>query len=219
MYQVIVAFCTTFIGGLGVSAATAASFQSVVLDEIIYVRTSDTSDITVPAGRYQVEDAESGLVLIGSDGQTRLMLEATPVRHQQEIDTPQALAIRLVPDRYQIVLLLPGGRGYAAQGTTGEVRSRGPGLVKSNVAGAMRDTKVFIAPTDRELLQQVLAKLDAIETQVGPLAQIAQQVNDLQNGKIGFLIQETSRNAYRVCEIVGAHMWGGPAIGCLFGKR
>ena len=62
----------------------------------------------------------------------------------------------------------------------------------------------------------VLAKVETLSKQVGPMAQ---QVNDLQNGKMGFLIQEANKYAYRVCEIVGAHMWGGPAIGCLFGKR
>lgn len=222
MNQVRLALCAgiaTFVGGINVSAVMGSTLPSVVLDEAVYLTTPDTSDLAVPAGRYQIEEAESRLRLIGSDGQSRLTVEATPVRHQQDIEAPQAFALRVVPDQYHLFLLLPGGRGYTAQGTTGEVRSRGPGLLKTNVTGASGDTKAFIPPTDRELLQQALAKLDALSKQVGPVTQMAQQVNDLQNGKMGFLIQETNRNAYRVCEIVGAHMWGGPAIGCLFGKR
>lgn len=222
MKQVILALLVgiaTFVGGIRVDAVMASSSQSVVLDETVYMTAPDTGDMAIPAGRYQIEEADSRLVLVGAGGHVRLMVEATPVRHQQEIEASQAVAFRLVPDQFQIVLLLPGGRGYAAQGTTGEVRSRGTGLLKSNLAGAVGDTKGFILPSERELLQEALTKLDALAKQVGPVAQIAQQVNDLQNGKMGFLIQETNRNAYRVCEIVGAHMWGGPAIGCQFGRR
>lgn len=200
--------------GGGVSVGLAAPSPTIVLDETIHVATSDGGDLAVPSGRYQVEQAESQLLLIGSEGQVRLTVAAAPVRHQQEVEASQAFAFRIVPDQFQIVLLLAGGRGWAVQGSAGEVRTRGTGILSAADARILGGGKAFTLPSERELLQEALTKLDALAKQVGPVAQIAQQVNDLQNGKMGFLIQETNRNAYRVCEIVGAHMWGGPAIGC-----
>ena len=209
----------TLSAGTWITGATGADPITVTVEQTVYFSAPDGADVAIPPGRYQVLPEESHLLLLGSDGQHRQLIQASPVRHQHEIATAVGYAIHLVPDRYQVMFLDPGGRGLIAQGSAGEVRARGPGLLKTDVAGALGNVKAFTPPTDRELLQEALAKLDALTKQVGPIPQMAQQVNDLQSGKMGFLIQETNRQVYRVCEIVGAHMWGGPAIGCIFGKR
>src|SRR5262245_58519756 len=74
--------------------ARGLSGPTITVTQPLHVRSASNEPLTVPSGAYQVEAAsESSLKLVTTSGGPALMLAATTVSHEQQLQAPTAVEI------------------------------------------------------------------------------------------------------------------------------
>lgn len=117
-----------FFNGTMVMAQEMPTSTTITVEETIYFIAPDGGDAVVIPGTYRVEhDEESRLRLIPGEGKAAVLLQATPISHEENLASPAILLVpeELEEDIHHMVLLLPGGKGFNARGSYSQVRTRG----------------------------------------------------------------------------------------------
>ena len=102
------------------------AIPTVEIDKEIHFLTPEGEDVMVAPGEYEVRAEKEGLRLIaeeGIDGES-MVIDAQSTNHQEKITAPTTLSFSDKEDEKVIVLLLPDGKGWEAQGSYSGVISR-----------------------------------------------------------------------------------------------
>ena len=102
------------------------AIPTVEIDKEIHFLTPEGEDVMVAPGEYEVRAEKEGLRLIaeeGADGES-MVIDAQSTNHQEKITAPTTLSFSEKEDEKVIVLLLPDGKGWEAQGSYSGVISR-----------------------------------------------------------------------------------------------
>ena len=105
---------------------TEPAVPTVEIDKEIHFLTPEGEDVMVAPGEYEVRAEKEGLRLIAEEGVggESMVIEAQSTNHQEKITAPTTLSFSDKEDEKMIVLLLPDGRGWEAQGSYSGVISR-----------------------------------------------------------------------------------------------
>ena len=102
------------------------TIPTIEIDKEIHFLTPEGEDVMVAPGEYEVRAEKEGLRLIaeeGADGDS-MVIDAQSTKHQEKITAPTTLSFSETEDEKVIVLLLPDGQGWEAQGSYSGVISR-----------------------------------------------------------------------------------------------
>ena len=99
---------------------------TVEIDKNVHFLTPAGEAVVVGPGAYEVKAEKDGLRLIAQEGtgEESLVVEATPTDHKEKPAAPTALSFSEKEDEKVVVLLLPNGKGWEAQGSYSGVTSR-----------------------------------------------------------------------------------------------
>ena len=99
---------------------------TVEIDKEVHFLTPEGEDVVVAPGAYEVKAEKDGLRLIAEEGTGKesMVVDATPTDHKEKTTAPTALSFSDKEDEKVIVLLLPNGKGWEAQGSYSGVISR-----------------------------------------------------------------------------------------------
>jgi hypothetical protein len=107
-------------------ASDTSAALTVSLEDTTYFTAPDGNEVIAPAGSYRVEPAdEFGLRLLPTAGKKALLIQAQGLTHEEHLDHPLALTIPQDGQVTHLVLLLTGGKGLDAVGSSSRVRGRG----------------------------------------------------------------------------------------------
>lgn len=108
------------------SPALATNSPTIELEKTVHFLTPGGEDVVVEQGRYEVAQASEWLHLtpVGGEKTDAILVEATPIAHEETIEVPTILSRSEQEDEYVIILLLPDGTGLEALGSYSGVRSK-----------------------------------------------------------------------------------------------
>ena len=99
---------------------------TVEIDKEIHFLTPEGEDVVVAPGAYEVKAEKNGLRLIADEGTGKesMVIDAQSTSHKETMTAPTALSFSDKEDEKVVVLLLPDGKGWEAQGSYSGVISR-----------------------------------------------------------------------------------------------
>jgi hypothetical protein len=149
-------------------------------------------------------EGDGHLRLIGIDNQEPILIQGSPMTHEIELGGPTALMISQGEDSRQVLLLLPGGKGYMAVGSVSGVQTRAmpmfdavqaqnavcqqqggcPPPVNTTIG---KPSPVYAVPTLADQVQDLQARLAAAEKQLAALAHHTHTYQDNTAAVSGFI--------------------------------
>ncbi|MCA9473646.1 MAG: IPT/TIG domain-containing protein [Nitrospirales bacterium] len=127
-------------GDIGENDAGPVEMESVVeIEKPMHFLTASEEDVMISMGTYTVEADEETLRLTSSDqeGVRPITLQVETFVHQEPIHVAEPRSIWLNEDTQVIMMLMPGGKGLQATGSSSGVQARGaknfkltPGFLK-----------------------------------------------------------------------------------------
>lgn len=111
---------------IGNTRTETLSTPTVEFTQPLHFLTPGGEDVIVQQGTYEISQASEWLQLIpvGGDKIQAMLVEATPITHNETIGVPTALSVSDSEDEYVMRLLLPGGTGLESVGSYSGVRSK-----------------------------------------------------------------------------------------------
>ena len=112
--------------GTQMADTAVAGPPTVEIDKEVHFLTPEGEAVVVAPGAYEVQAEKDGLRLIAEEGtgEESVIIEATPTDHKENPAAPTALSFSEKEDEKVVVLLLPNGKGWEAQGSYSGVISR-----------------------------------------------------------------------------------------------
>jgi hypothetical protein len=111
------------------TASEVAAASMITLEKAVHFRAPDETPLAVDPGDYVVAAGDRSLRLNQPDGQSAIVIAASPGTHEKKVTTPTALSFAEEgaeqADIHHIVLLLPDGKSLDAVGTYSGIASRG----------------------------------------------------------------------------------------------
>lgn len=114
-------------GCLWMGLGEALAVPTVSIDQSLYFQGEGGTLQAVAPGRYAVSQTttEKGIVLILTSSQNTYRLQAEAKEHEGELPAPFALTLPEGEDIQIVLLLLPDGSGFEAEGSVSGIQSRG----------------------------------------------------------------------------------------------
>ncbi|MGD9850897.1 MAG: hypothetical protein AB7T38_06505 [Nitrospirales bacterium] len=142
--------CFGFFANLVPVLATSASGAQVEFSSALHFLTPAGDDVEVGPGIYEVEAAESWLKLVleGEGSTGAILLDANHGPHEVAIVGPEVRTYSDPdhPELLHLALLMPGGTGLEAIGTTTGIRPRGLAMAFLNVKRQPPKVSMVIKP-------------------------------------------------------------------------
>ncbi|MEX2494283.1 MAG: hypothetical protein WD425_21295 [Nitrospirales bacterium] len=122
LYSLIFMLCELAL--CGQTWGSSLSPTTVTVQKAVHFMTPDGSNVVIEPGTYIIEVAEEWLRFISGERRDALLLQATPIQHDETLELAKAVSESGEDDEYRIALLLPEGTGLEAIGSVSGIRSR-----------------------------------------------------------------------------------------------